>query len=91
VTVITSIIGTTVKLDRPGDRAFRCCSNNELGKIGPGNGKHALTLICTGCGASRGGLGQAVAEMVTDMVSAIVNRYGALDAPIILRAGNTWQ
>jgi hypothetical protein len=82
---LLSIIGARVELDRPGDRLARCCANNKIGRIGPGDGKHALTLTCANCGARRGALGSGTAEMLADIVGACANP----DALIVLRVGVT--
>jgi hypothetical protein len=78
MTNLATIVGAAVMFDRPCDRVDLCCVKSRIGKIGPDN-----TLLCSNCGAPRGRLPQAIVTQLAD----IVGRYGALDAPIILRAG----
>jgi hypothetical protein len=75
---MNAIAGLAVMFDRPCDRVDLCCSKSRFGKIGPDN-----TMICANCGAVRGRLPQSAAAQLT----AIVSKFGAPDAPIVLRAG----
>lgn len=73
-----TIVGLAVMFDRPCDRVSLCCAKSRLGKIGPDN-----VMICDNCGAYRGRLPHSASTKI----AAIIARFGALDAPVIIRAG----
>jgi hypothetical protein len=78
MTDLTAIIGIAVVFDRPCDRVNLCCAKNRFGKIGPEG-----ILFCSNCGTNRGHLPQSTTTQIIDIIAS----FGALDTPIILRAG----
>jgi hypothetical protein len=71
-------VGLPVVFDRPCDRVNFCCARSRVGKIGSDN-----VMICDNCGAYRGRLPHSAITQIT----AIIRQFGALDTPIIVRAG----
>jgi hypothetical protein len=59
-----------------------CCSN--VGTIESSGGTELANLICSGCGVRRG----TISGQSFQFLSALVERYGAPDTPIILRRGH---
>jgi hypothetical protein len=57
----------------------KCCAGTATIETGAGDGM--LNLVCAGCGTRRGRVSQQTAEFLL----ALVNKFGAPRAPIILR------
>jgi hypothetical protein len=60
-----------------------CCREAGLCVLGygAGNGMHAASITCCGCGAHRGWLGRQTAQQI----EAIIKQFGRPDQPIIVR------
>jgi hypothetical protein len=80
-----TLVGLTVKLDRPVDRERPCCHN--VCTIGAGKGPHAGELICASCGRHRGWLSKPTAQWIEH----VVTRFGAPTTPIVVRKSHTYQ
>jgi len=80
-----NLTGLKVKLDRPVDRERPCCRN--VCNIGPGKGPHAGELLCSGCGRHRGWLSKETAKWI----AAVVSKFGAPTAPMIVRKAHTLE
>jgi hypothetical protein len=72
-------IGTRVRLDRSVDRVRPCCDN--IAVIDHGRGLHAAALRCVRCHRHRGWLPHEAFAFISN----ITQKFGAPDAPIILR------
>jgi hypothetical protein len=80
-----TLIGLKVKLDRLIDRERPCCRN--VCRIGVGKGPHAGELTCSDCGQHRGWLSKPTAKWL----EAVVSKFGAPTAPIIVRRIHTYE
>jgi len=58
----TSVVGITVRLDRPADQGHRRCG--DLVTLGTGKGIHHNALNCNSCGKFRGWLGSQAVEFI---------------------------
>jgi hypothetical protein len=80
-----NLVGLKVQLDRPIDRERPCC--NSICTIGAGKAQHAGELLCSGCGRHRGWLSKETAKWI----AAVVSKFGAPTAPIIVRKAHTFE
>jgi hypothetical protein len=74
------LIGLAVRL--PHDPC-RCGTN--VAEIGPGKGPHLASLSCRACGAHRGWISHTTHEFLT----AIVNKFGCPETPIVIQRGRS--
>jgi hypothetical protein len=63
--ITASIIGLRLRLDRTCDRRSPCCDHH--GVVGPGVGPHRYSLRCAQCGAHRGWVKTAAADLMEAM------------------------
>jgi hypothetical protein len=61
----TTIIGLRLRLDRACDRRKPCCDRHGI--VGPGAGPHRYSLRCAQCGAHRGWVKSAAADLMETM------------------------
>ena len=76
------LFGMRVRLKAADDRP--CCANNTVAVIGRPSGSHAAQLKCASCGAHRGWL----SKDTTSWLTTVFNKFGAPDAPIVIRRGH---
>ena len=74
---MTPLLGLRVKFDGYGG----CCGN--IATVSRTVGPHYAELHCAACGSHRGWLSKFTASWIT----TVINKFGAPDAPIVIRRG----
>ena len=75
----STLLGLSVRLDRPSDRDYPCHSN--ICVIGAARKPHAGELLCAICGRHRGWISKSTARWI----ASVIGRFGAPATPIIVR------